>query len=743
MCGEWEDPQDEVTGQCTPRRLKKTCDVPLLYTNVAQTVVIPCEEGLIGETISVTVAAGTINNPFSVAAANAAALAQAQAEADALRAASPCLYPNEEQTCEADYECAEEVEMYSLWSWGRNFDGQLGIGGASIRYTPDILGEDEPELVWTKVSGGRWHSAGIKGDGSLWTWGEGFNGELADNIDGFHRASFPVEIDAGPWTDVVCGQGFTIALKADGTIWGCGDNSMGNLGTGDTDDRLVLTQMGSDSDWVQIAATHRQTTVAINSDGELWGCGRGNNGELTSASFPFSQDSLILLASGVSHVSCGYDHVCIVKTDGTIWKSGDNLHPSYPNYHQVGTDTDWGSSSSGSYHIIAKKTDGTLWAYGQNEVGQLGLGDLTTRTSFEQINSDVWGAFVCGVTSGFGGHVLAVRDDNTLWGWGGNLDGQLGQGTTSTAETVPIQIGPDDHWIGVGAGLGSSFGFRDTADAPPPPAGTDGVAVGGTLFQTGGYTIHTLDHSNDFIVYDGAGVLFDVLFVGGGGGGGIGGGGGGQIIYQTGISLANGTYPVVIGAVAQGVPAGDNLRGEDGNVVSFNGTTALGGGGGGAYTDVAPYKNGANGASGGGAGGNLLGTAGSAGTGSSGGNGGSSSITGSGGVGAGGGGGAGSAGSNGTSTLTNGTGGAGGAGTSNSISGAALTYAAGGGGGAGGAAGTLVGGTGGSSGAGGTGETGTNPATGGVTPGSGGGGSPGGGGNGQKGIIIIRYLTPP
>lgn len=99
ICGEWEDEQDDPTGQCSSRRLKRSCDAPLLYTNVAQTATDTCPEGTVGDVISVTIEAGTINNPFSVAAANAEALDLAEARVSALRAISPCLYPNTEQVC--------------------------------------------------------------------------------------------------------------------------------------------------------------------------------------------------------------------------------------------------------------------------------------------------------------------------------------------------------------------------------------------------------------------------------------------------------------------------------------------------------------------------------------------------------------------------------------------------------------------------------------------------------------------
>jgi hypothetical protein len=98
-CEEFEE--GEIAGQCTPRRLKTSCEGPVPYSNpTAVTVTLPCPDGTVGEEVSVTVEVGEVANPFSAAAAQAAAQAQAEEDAAALRAAIPCLYPNEPQTCE-------------------------------------------------------------------------------------------------------------------------------------------------------------------------------------------------------------------------------------------------------------------------------------------------------------------------------------------------------------------------------------------------------------------------------------------------------------------------------------------------------------------------------------------------------------------------------------------------------------------------------------------------------------------
>jgi hypothetical protein len=263
------------------------------------------------------------------------------------------------------------------------------------------------------------------------------------------------------------------------------------------------------------------------------------------------------------------------------------------------------------------------------------------------------------------------------------------------------------------------------------------LPTGGTITTSGSFRIHTFTTSSNFVVPSGFSATAQYLIVAGGGGGGsrhAGGGGAGGYIDAT-ASLSAQTYSVVVGAGGNGGIA-DVQRGANGSNSSAFGNTAIGGGGGGQFTEGNTNQNfisGANGGSGGGASNgatvtaNGVSGAGTSGQGNSGGN-----ITGGGAPwAAAGGGGANAAGSN---NVNNDVGGAGGAGRQWLNS----SFYAGGGGGGGGTSGTAGAG---GSGGGGAGAIGIATATNGVTnTGGGGGGSRGGqGGAGGSGIVIIRY----
>jgi alpha-tubulin suppressor-like RCC1 family protein len=161
-------------------------------------------------------------------------------------------------------------------------------------------------------------------------------------------------------------------------------------------------------------------------------------------------------------VATGNSHTIAIRNDGTLWAWGGNyfgaLGDGTTTYKtqptQVGTDTTWASVAAGGYHSLAVKGDGTLWAWGSNSNGELGDGTTTYKTQPTQVGTDTtWAS----VAAGSGGslnsdtHSLAVKRDGTLWAWGGNYFGQVGDGTT-TFKTQPTQVGTDTVWASVAAG---------------------------------------------------------------------------------------------------------------------------------------------------------------------------------------------------------------------------------------------------------------------------------------------------
>ena len=164
-------------------------------------------------------------------------------------------------------------------------------------------------------------------------------------------------------------------------------------------------------------------------------------------------------ASGSSPFSAG------IKTDGTLWTWGQdaygqlgqngphNINLSSPT--QVGTDTTWSDVSTGTATVVATKTDKTLWVWGWNEYGQVGDNSKTQRSSPVQIGSDTdWNKVAGGMYRGW-----AIKTDGTLWGWGYNGYGRLGLNNT-TRYSSPTQVGTDTTWSNITSGAYASAAVK-------------------------------------------------------------------------------------------------------------------------------------------------------------------------------------------------------------------------------------------------------------------------------------------
>jgi alpha-tubulin suppressor-like RCC1 family protein len=328
----------------------------------------------------------------------------------------------------------------TLWAWGYNYYGQLGDGTTTDRHSPVQIGTD---TNWVFVAAGSIHTVALKSDGTLWAWGYNGHGQLGDGST--TQRTSPVQMGTGTnWVAVAAGWIHTVALKSDGTLWAWGYNGCGQLGDGSTIDRYSPVQIGSGTNWVSVAAGG-EYTLALKSNGTLWALGRNNYGQLGDGS-TIDRYSPVQIGSGTNWVSvaAGWGHTIALKSDGTLWAWGYNGNGQLGNgtandSHspvQIGSGTNWVSVAARMFHTVALKSDGTLWAWGSNYYAQLGDGTATDRYSPKQeyTHSTNWVSVAAGVE-----HAVALKSDCTLWAWGNNYFGQLGDGTT-TQRTSPIQI---------------------------------------------------------------------------------------------------------------------------------------------------------------------------------------------------------------------------------------------------------------------------------------------------------------
>jgi len=440
-----------------------------------------------------------------------------------------------------------------LYSWGKNLYGEIGNNTRTDSFNPVKIGED-----YIEVSGGSYASFGIKSNSDLYAWGdvvgdnkldyntptkigEGYkkvsageqfvfaiksNGDLYSwwynsiNSPKFGPNNYiPTKIDE----DIVAvnsGDGGGIALKSNGDLYliaydefynfsiktklgegykvmapGHGWNGYaqqqytpslaaiknnGELHVWYVTDDVVGDFQIIEGDWLEVS-TGEDFVLALRTNGDVYAWG----GNFKAAGTSRQSSTPIKIGEGYSSIatsdwtSYGLKYSCPTTTtttttiapaiiSGTLWAWGYNgkgqlgdgtvLAKSSP--IQIGSDNDWksiiaNSGTNPASHTMALKTNGTLWAWGYNEFGQLGDGTVVDKLSPIQIGSDSdWESISVG--SNF---TIAIKTDRTLWAWGNNLKGQLGDGT-GINKNSPIQIGSDNDWESISAGGESAFALK-------------------------------------------------------------------------------------------------------------------------------------------------------------------------------------------------------------------------------------------------------------------------------------------
>ncbi|MBV8839796.1 MAG: RCC1 repeat-containing protein, partial [Alphaproteobacteria bacterium] len=235
-------------------------------------------------------------------------------------------------------------------------------------------------------------------------------------------------------TAVVAGDRHCLALKADGTVWAWGNNGSGRLGDGTRNSTSTPTQVVGVSDITAIAAALGHS-LALKKDGTVWAWGYNDDGELGDGKRKdrFNAFQIPNLA-GVKAIAAGSHHSVALKNDGTVWVwGGQRDHVTTPR-RLVGLDRVV-AVSAGGWYSLALKDDGTVWAWGSIANGEE---DDTTMNEVIKKPVQIKGLTnVVGISNGLW-HALALKKDGTVWGWGRNYFGALGDGTETT-RPVPVR----------------------------------------------------------------------------------------------------------------------------------------------------------------------------------------------------------------------------------------------------------------------------------------------------------------
>ncbi len=295
----------------------------------------------------------------------------------------------------------------------------------------------------------------------LWGWGYNALGRLGDGTTTSRLSPVTTAGGGTNWKQVACAYSGASAIKTDGTLWGWGSNLFGQLGDGTTSNRSSpVTVAGSGTNWKQVARGENHT-AAIKTDGTLWAWGKNGNGTVGDGTISHRSSPVTTAGGGTNwkQVEAGSNHTAAIKTDGTLWTWGSNIVGALGNGTTTarsspgttaGGGTNWKQVATGYYSSMAIKTDGTLWTWGNNDSGQLGDGTTTSRSSPGTTAGG--GTNWKQVEAGEFNHTVAIKTDGTLWGWGLNGSGQLGDGATSNRSSPVTVAGGGTNWKQVAAG---------------------------------------------------------------------------------------------------------------------------------------------------------------------------------------------------------------------------------------------------------------------------------------------------
>jgi alpha-tubulin suppressor-like RCC1 family protein len=340
----------------------------------------------------------------------------------------------------------------SAWAWGYNGDGELGNGTITNNSIPVAVSLPSGTTV-AAIAGGLYHSLALTSTGQVLAWGLNGSGQLGNGTTTDSSTPVAVSLPSGTTVTAIAGGYYhSLALTSTGQVLAWGSNSNGQLGNGTTTNSSTPVAVNLPSGTTVTAiAGGRAHSLALTSAGQVLAWGYNASGQLGNGTTIGSLTPVVVsLPSGttVTAIGGGQYHSLALTSTGQVLAWGYNYWGQLGNgsftdsYTPVQVSLPSGTTvtaiAGGGDHSLALTSNGQVLAWGYNGHGELGNGSFTESYTPVQVSLPS-GTSVTAIAGG-GNHSLALTSTGQVLAWGRNLEGELGNGTTTTDSSTPVVV---------------------------------------------------------------------------------------------------------------------------------------------------------------------------------------------------------------------------------------------------------------------------------------------------------------
>lgn len=327
-----------------------------------------------------------------------------------------------------------------VYSWGKNEDGQLGNGNNELQMAPVKL-ESISNIV--SVRAGGMHSLALSSDGSVFAWGFNYSGQLGNGLN--EDSNIPVKVlDITNIKYIGAGEVHSLAIDNNGQVYSWGHNYYGQLGDGSKTNSNIPILVPNIQNAVS-ALGQNSHTLALLSDGRVLSWGASRYGQLgNGSSIDRLYPTLVPNIDNITHIAVGIETSFALTNNGNVMSWGNNSKPqlggpssAFNFANEIPEISEVEQISSGFSASFARTTYGDVWGWGDNYWGEIGNEDELALDRYAPVKITSL-KNIEDISAG-GYHTTALDSNGTVWAWGNNFFGQLATRSVDSSNK-PLEV---------------------------------------------------------------------------------------------------------------------------------------------------------------------------------------------------------------------------------------------------------------------------------------------------------------